>query len=119
MEKMKILFFLTIFILILALIVLYSLNLKTFQKEGFEEKRAKIVNEILLAIEDAESKGKYRCCIDPPCTMCYLGNWVWKDGICRCSDMLTKGEFDKVCPQCKTGIEEGKCKLTNRTICKT
>jgi hypothetical protein len=54
-------------------------------------------------------EGNYRCCIDPPCTMCFMGDWIWDDGTCRCDDMIAQGEDDKVCPQCKGGSEEGTC----------
>ena len=54
--------------------------------------------------------GKYKCCIKPLCTMCYLGEWAWEDGTCDCDGMIAKGDLDKVCPQCKKGIEEGRCK---------
>ncbi|MFA4855316.1 MAG: hypothetical protein WC634_01855 [archaeon] len=75
----------------------------------FEERRGNILNELSEAINDAKLEGKYGCCIEPPCTMCYLGEWIWDDGYCRCDEMIAKGEFDKVCPQCKKGLEEGKC----------
>lgn len=87
--------------------------------QSFESRRNSVISDIDSAIKDAENQGKYKCCIEPPCTMCYLGNWIWKDGICRCDDMIAKGEFDKVCPQCKKGIEEGKCKSTDKRECKT
>ncbi len=79
------------------------------QQLSFEERRANILNELSEAINDAKLEGKYGCCIEPPCTMCYLGEWIWDDGYCRCDEMIKKGEFDKVCPQCKKGLEEGKC----------
>jgi len=83
-----------------------------FGGESFEERRENVLGEIGLAIEDAKEEGRYKCCIEPACTMCYLGNWLWDDGSCYCDDMIAKGEFDKVCPQCKRGIEEGFCKFT-------
>lgn len=68
------------------------------KNESFDQRRAKNLNELSLSIQDAVAQGKYKCCITPPCTMCYLGDWIWKDGICRCDEMAAKGEFDKVCP---------------------
>ena len=85
--------------------------------ESFDEQHSRILKELSSAIDDAVLQGKYKCCIDPPCTMCYLGNWIWEDGSCRCDDMIAKGEFDKVCPQCKKGIEEGECTSTESTVC--
>ncbi|MBR9678486.1 MAG: hypothetical protein GOU97_04320 [Nanoarchaeota archaeon] len=75
------------------------------------------MNELSLAVEDATANGDYKCCIDPPCTMCYLGNWLWNDGTCHCDEMILKGEFDKVCPQCKKGLEKGLCKSTADSEC--
>lgn len=85
--------------------------------ETFGEKRSRVLKELSSSIEEAAADGNYACCIDPPCTMCYLGNWIWDDGICRCDEMIAKGEFDKVCPQCKKGIEEGRCKSSQATSC--
>ncbi len=72
--------------------------------------RDKLLTEIQLGIEHEINEGNYRCCIDPPCDMCYLGHWIWDDGSCKCDDMIMQGELDKVCPQCKKGIENGFCK---------
>ena len=79
------------------------------QEENFEQKRTRVLDELSLAIEDAESQGKYKCCIEPPCTMCYLGDWIWNDGTCDCDGLIKKGDWDNVCPQCIKGIEEGNC----------
>jgi hypothetical protein len=51
---------------------------------------------------------EYMCCIDPPCTMCSEGKWIWPGGSCLCRDALANGEMDKVCPECLKGIEEGR-----------
>lgn len=97
---MKIILILVVSI-VLTLLIFYAST--TLGKEDFSQKRTRILNELSLAIEEAKSQGNYNCCINPPCTMCYLGNWIWKDGICRCDEMVKNGEFDKVCPQCKEG----------------
>jgi len=78
---------------------------------GFQKE--KILSQIYSAIEKAKAEGKYKCCIEPPCTMCYLGAWVFEDGTCKCEEMIEKGEFDKVCPECKKGIQEGRCRSAN------
>lgn len=85
--------------------------------QSFEQKRTNILNELYSAIDEAKVQGKYICCIEPPCTMCYMGNWIWEDGSCYCDDMMEKGESDKVCPQCKKGLEEGRCKSTLKDVC--
>ena len=98
------------FISILALVVLMLVYfLATAQSETFEQRRTRILDEMALEIQDAESQGEYKCCIEPPCTMCYLGDWVWDDGTCDCDGMIKNGDWDKVCPQCVKGIEEGSC----------
>ncbi|NIO45003.1 MAG: hypothetical protein GTN36_05630 [Candidatus Aenigmarchaeota archaeon] len=106
--------FLTIMIVIVMSVVFYSSN---FNTESFEQKRERILNELSLAIDEAIEKDRYKCCIDPPCTMCYMGNWLWDDGSCYCDDLIMKGEFDKVCPQCIKGIEEGRCISTRIEEC--
>lgn len=97
------------FLVFVILIAFTAINMK---KENFEQKRERILNELSGAINEARLQGKYKCCIEPPCTMCYLGNWIWEDGTCHCDEMIAKGEIDKVCPQCKKGIGEGKCTST-------
>jgi|SRR3989338_1568389 len=77
--------------------------------QSFEEKRGRIIKDMKILINEQAKEGNYRCCIEPPCTMCFMGNWLWDDGICRCDDMIASGEFDKVCPQCKDKLEEGQC----------
>lgn len=96
-----------------VLLVLYSAG----NVMSPEQKRERILNELSLAIEEAQSEGKYNCCIEPPCTMCYFGDWIWKDGSCDCGGMIARGELDKVCPQCKKGIEAGLCKSTAEQAC--
>jgi len=87
------------------------------QEESFEGRRSRLLKELSSSIEGAVAEGKYHCCIDPACTMCYMGDWLWDDGICRCDEMIAKGEFGKVCPQCKKGIEEGLCKSSQEASC--
>jgi copper chaperone CopZ len=77
--------------------------------------KEKILSQIYSAIEKAKTEGKYKCCIEPPCTMCYLGAWVFEEGTCKCEEMIEKGEFVKVCPECKKGIQEGRCRSANGT----
>ena len=103
---------LTIFILIVLLVgaAVFFTATKT-DENTLEKNREKVLSQLYLAIEDAEKTGKYKCCIEPLCTMCYLGNWLWQDGTCDCAGMIAQGEWDKVCPQCIKGIKEGRCKV--------
>lgn len=100
---------LVLIVLITAGTVIFFTN-KNAEKNTFEGRREKVLSQLYLAIEDAEKIGKYKCCIEPLCTMCYLGDWVWEDGTCDCDGMIAMNDWDKVCPQCKRGIGEGRCK---------
>ncbi len=84
---------------------------------SFETRREKIIADLNSEIEKSVERGDYRCCIEPACTMCYLGDWIWDDGICRCDEMIAQGQDDKVCPQCRKGLEEGKCKYSEDEKC--
>ena len=99
------------------IVVVSLLGVMLSGAESFEDKRARVLGELSLAIDGAVAEGKYECCIDPPCTMCYMGNWLWDDGTCKCDEMIANGEYDKVCPQCARGLEEGLCKYANKSIC--
>ncbi len=115
MNKMK-----KIFLLIFSLTILSLLVISGCKKElSFEERREIVLSELSFAIEDAKEQGKYKCCIEPACTMCYQGHWIWDDGTCDCDGMIAKGEWDKVCPECKSGIEQGFCKSTLEEECDT
>ena len=48
------------------------------------------------------------CCIDPPCEMCPHGKWIFEKGTCLCRIHLEQGHIDKVCPECRIGIAEGR-----------
>ena len=85
--------------------------------QPFDIRRELVIKDMNSLIEESVEKGDYRCCIDPPCTMCFLGEWIWEDGICRCDDMIAQGQDDKVCPQCKKGLKEGKCKYAQSDKC--
>lgn len=61
-----------------------------------------------IAGEFSGKTTEYMCCIDPPCSMCSEGKWIWPGGACLCRDALANDEMDKVCPECLEGIEEGK-----------
>ncbi len=79
--------------------------------------RDEVLNNIKDGIKAKVAAGEYKCCISPPCDMCYLGHWIWEGGSCYCDDMIAQGKLDKVCPQCKTGIEKGQCKSANEEEC--
>jgi hypothetical protein len=83
---MKKVIFAGIVILLLAGVFLgYSISSQNaeFKTKTFEEKRTQILSEINSTINEAERSGAYNCCMDPPCSMCFLGNWISKDGTCN------------------------------------
>jgi len=88
----------------------YKAEIIKEEKENFQTEREKLLSQLYSTIEKAKIEGKYKCCIEPPCTMCYLGEWIFEDGTCNCDGMIAKGEWDNVCPQCIRGIKEGRCK---------
>lgn len=98
-----------IFILIIGLISSMVILITELRKNN-NDSREQVLSHLYLGIEKAKEDGNYKCCIEPPCTMCYLDNWIWEGGICECDEMIKKEEWDKVCPQCISGIKEGKCK---------
>jgi cytochrome c-type biogenesis protein len=51
---------------------------------------------------------EYECCIVPACTQCLEGGWIFESGSCECRIHLERGHLDKVCPECRTGLAEGK-----------
>lgn len=51
---------------------------------------------------------EYECCIEPPCSQCLKGDWIFENGACECRIHLEKGHLDKVCPECRKGLAEGR-----------
>lgn len=86
--------------ILFLLIVLFGFYL-VFRQEGFEQKRENVIFDLDFAIAQAKEGGDYHCCIEPPCRMCYLGEWIFEDGKCDCDRYVASGELDKVCPECK------------------
>ena len=109
---------LVMMVMVTAMVIASVFSLTHMLPQTYQQKRENVITSMMVAIDQEILAGNYMCCIDPPCTMCFLGHWLWDDGICRCDDMIAKGEFDKVCPQCVRGIEEGQCKSIKEENCK-
>jgi len=107
MKKEYLFVFLFIFLIIAINAILIINNKST----------GRVIENLYNAIESAEQKGVYGCCIDPPCTMCYLGHWKFEKGTCVCDEAIAEGRFNDVCPECKSGIEKGLCSLTVEEEC--
>jgi hypothetical protein len=76
---------------------------------GGDESPDGVIAELYDAIGVAEENGVYNCCIEPACTMCYLGHWKFEKGTCDCDAAIAEGRFEDVCPECKGGLEKGTC----------
>lgn len=50
---------------------------------------------------------EYSCCIEPPCQECLTNN-LFSNNTCECRLMLEEGHPEKVCPECLTGLSQGK-----------
>jgi len=78
---------------------------------SFEQKRGNLLNQLSVLIDGAIQDGKYHCCIEPACTMCYLEGNAWNDGEagrCDCVDFIVQGKDP--CPQCIKAMKEGTCR---------
>jgi len=102
----------SIFLIIgVALSYFASFGTQSFKNLSPEEMYQTIINERDYAIGEAIERGDYRCCINPPCTMCYLEANQWNNftaGTCACDDLIAQGK--EPCPQCQRGFCES-CKL--------
>jgi hypothetical protein len=96
----------------------YLLAQKQVSPLGFsqlspKQKYQRVIEERDEAIAEAVERGVFRCCIDPPCTMCYMEANQWNNfqaGTCACDDLIAQGK--EPCPQCIRGLctsEEGTC----------
>lgn len=106
------LFFLIISLVISILYLTYSIR---SSKPSLE--REDVLGNLESGILRLKEQGKYKCCIEPDCKMCYLGNWIFENGECYCDDKIVEGKMDEVCPECISGIEKGLCSST-RESCK-
>ncbi len=80
------------------------------------EMHDKIIQERDYAISLAADRGDYRCCITPPCTMCYQEANRWNNytaGTCACDDLVAQGK--EACPQCEKGSPAGQSE--NNSVC--
>ncbi len=92
-----------------------SLISSSFENLSSQQMYEKITKQRDLAIQKAVKDGDYRCCIHPPCTMCYMEANQWnnnKAGTCACDDLIAQGK--EPCPQCKSGL----CEEDDKGVCK-
>lgn len=101
MKKKNLVFWIVSVSLIINFIFLYSFNVDKSPDQA--------IGDLYDAISIAEEKGVYKCCIEPACTMCYLGHWKFDKGTCYCDDAIAEGRDEDVCPACIKGLKEGDC----------
>ena len=111
----------SLFFLLLVIAAGVSFLITKRQNPAFEtlnaqEMHKRIIKERDFAIQKAVEAGDYRCCIEPPCTMCYMEANQWNNftaATCVCDDLIAQGK--EPCPQCKRGLcetsTEGTCKV--------
>lgn len=100
------------FLLILFIGLGLGLGIYYFSTPSFEDfDRDKMLKHLVayqkLAIRKAQSEGVYHCCIDPPCTMCFMEENSWNHytpGTCDCAEFTARGK--KPCPQCIKGMNK-------------
>lgn len=102
---------------IVLILGMFVINAFVFLKLNGPSTPQKVIENLYDAIDIAKQKGDYNCCIEPACTMCYLGHWKFEKGTCACDDAIAEGRFDDVCPECQSGIEEGLCTSTKEEGC--
>jgi len=92
----------------------FSIQNPAFEKLSPEAMHQRIIKERDYAIGQAIDRGDYRCCINPPCTMCYTEANQWNNftaGTCACDDLIAQDE--EPCPQCQRGLCES-CKVPDK-----
>ena len=87
-----------------------------FSSLSLQEMHARIIRERDFAIQKAIQTGVYKCCITPPCTMCFMEANPWNNqtaGTCDCDTLIAQGK--EPCPQCIAGLceksDNGTCKV--------
>jgi len=72
-----------------------------------------VIATLEKGITQAKAEGVYECCIEPACTMCYLGHWKFEKGTCYCDKAIREGKTEDVCPECKKAQDIGQCESSS------
>jgi len=100
--------FILFFIGLLSGLFIYYAFLPPFNGLSIDEMHQKIIEQRDLAIKKAINEGIYNCCVEPPCTMCFMEANQWNNqeaGRCNCADFIRQGK--EPCPQCKKILAQG------------
>ena len=98
-----------------SLFSLWKIKKQSFEMLSPEKKHEMIISLRAEAIEEAKERGDYRCCINPPCTMCYDRANKWNNyqaGTCACDNLIAEGK--EPCPQCKSELCEKEAEKADR-----
>lgn len=101
-------YFITTLVFLIAIFfgyLIFSFQNPNFESLNPDQMLKRVIEERNQAIQKAVTDGSYRCCINPPCTMCYMEGNEWnneKAGTCACDDLIAQGK--EPCPQCKRGL---------------
>jgi hypothetical protein len=106
-RKMRKPIFFALFFLLVGLVGYWFFIIQslTFEKLSPEVGHQRIISQRDYAIDQAIARGEYRCCLNPPCTMCYMEANQWNNftvGTCACDDLIAQGK--EPCPQCQKGL---------------
>lgn len=106
-SKYLILGIITVFgISVLVAAVAFSARAKeSYQNMEPEQLHQFVIEARDYGIKQAKERGEYRCCIEPPCAMCYMEANQWNNqtaGTCACDDLIAEGK--EPCPQCANAI---------------
>ncbi len=108
----------SLFLVFLSLIIIISsIKITELVITDSGDNPEKVIENLYEGIDYAKEKGEYDCCIEPACTMCYLGHWKFEKGTCYCDKAMREGIEEDVCPECKKGLEEGRCKSVSGQAC--
>jgi len=90
-------------------ILFHTMNMEEMVMDsinGEKNMRLAIASEQKEAMYQLIREGKYRCCIENPCSYCFLNSTVSEDGtVCDCLDEIVNGEHP--CGECIGEILEG------------
>jgi len=88
--------------------LIFSVQNPNFENLSPEKMYKQIIKERDYAINQVVARGDFRCCINPPCTMCYMEANQWNNftaGTCACDDLIAQGK--EPCPQCERELCDG------------
>lgn len=71
--------------------LLFSFQNPIFKKLSPNKMQERIIKERDYAVNQAIARSDYKCCINPPCTMCYMETNQWNNftaGTCTCDEFV-------------------------------